>query len=80
MFPVFLQRSLVFSPLLFSYIIRHCSLKKAFSSLLAILWNSVFNWRYFSLFPLLFTSLHPSAICKVSSDNHRAGENGKVLG
>ena len=29
-------------------------------------------WVYFSLYPLLFTSILFSAICKVSSDNHFA--------
>ena len=53
-------------------IIKHCSLKKPFLSLLAILRNSAFNWIYLSLFPLLFTSLHFSTICKASSDNHFA--------
>ena len=72
MFPVFLKRSLVFPLLLFSSIIEHCSLKKAFLSLLAIFWNFVFHWIYLSLSPLLFSSLHSSAICKASSDNHFA--------
>ena len=60
------------SPFIVSSIIKHCSLKKTFLSLLAILWNSVFNWIYLSLSPLLSTSLHSSTICKVSSDNHFA--------
>ena len=30
----------------------------------------MFNWMYFSLSPLLFTSLHSSTVCKASSDNH----------
>ena len=38
---IFLKRSLVFPILLFSSISLHWSLKKAFLSLLAILWNSV---------------------------------------
>ena len=38
----------------------------------ALFWNSVFNWMYLSLFPLLFTSLLFSTICKASSDNHFA--------
>ena len=48
------------------------SLRKAFLSLLAILWNSDFRWLYlsFSLFPL--ASLLFSAICKASSDSHFA--------
>ena len=72
MFPIFLKRSLVFPFLLFSSIIKHCSLKKALFSLLAILWNSVFNWMYLSLSPLLFASLLSLVICKASSDNHFA--------
>ena len=72
MFPIFLKRSLVFPLLLCSSIIQHCSLKKAFLSLLSILWSSAFNWMYLSLSPLLFTSLHSSATRKASSDNHFA--------
>ena len=49
----------------------HSSFRKAFLSLLAILWNSAFKW-VFSFSPLLFTSLLFSAICKASSDNHFA--------
>ena len=41
------MRSLVFSILLFSCISLCCSLKKAFLSLLAILWNSAFGWYIF---------------------------------
>ena len=72
MFPVFLKSSPVFPLLLFSCIIKHCSLKKPFLYLLAVLWNSAFNWIYLSLSPLLFTSLHSCTICKASSDNHFA--------
>ena len=50
--------------------IKHCSLKKAFLSLLAVLWNSAFNWMYLSLSPLLFASAHSSAICKAASTHH----------
>ena len=71
-FPLFLKGSLVFMLLLFSSIIMHYSLKKAFLSLLATLWNSAFNRIFLSLSPLLFSSLHSSAICKASSDNHFA--------
>ena len=71
-FPVFLKRSLVFLLLLFSSIIMHFSLKKFLLSHIAFLWNSVFNWMYLSLSPLLCASLSSSAICKVSSDNHSA--------
>ena len=40
--PIFLKRSLVFPILLFASISLHCSFKKAFLSLLVILWNSAF--------------------------------------
>ena len=72
MFPDFLKSSLVFPLLLFPSIIKHCSFRKAFLSLLALFWDSMFNWMYLSLSPLLFVSLHSSAICKASSDNHFA--------
>ena len=72
MFPIFPKSCLVFPFLLFSSMVKHCSLKKAFLSLPASLWNSVFNWMYFSLSPLLFASLHSSTICKASSGNHFA--------
>ena len=71
MFPIFLKRSLL-PLLLFSSFIKHCLLKKASLSSLAVLWNSVFNWMHVSLFPLLFASLRSSAICKASLDNHFA--------
>ena len=69
---IFLKRSLVFPILLFSCISLHWSLRKAFLSLLAILWNSEFRWIYLSFSPLPFASLLYSAICKASSDNHFA--------
>ena len=69
---IFLKRSLVFPILLFSSISLHWSLRKAFLSLLAILWNSEFKWGYIFFFPLLFSSLHFTAIFKSSSDNHFA--------
>ena len=72
MFPIFLERLLVFPLLLFSSIIKHCSLKKAFLSLLAIFLNLASNWMCVSLSPLLFSSLHSFTICKASSDNHFA--------
>ena len=68
--PIFLKRSLVFPTLLFSSTSLHCSFKKAFLSLLAILWNSGFSWVYLSLYLLVFTSILSSTICKASSDNH----------
>ena len=66
----FLKRSLVFPILLSSSISLHWSLKKAFLSLLDILWNSAFEWVYLSFSPLPFTSLLFTAICKASSDSH----------
>ena len=69
---IFLKRSLVFPILFFSSISLHWLLRKAFLSLLAILWNSAFKWQYLSFIPLLFASLHFTAICKASSDNHFA--------
>ena len=61
---IFLKRSLVFPILLFSYISLHSSLRKAFLSLLAVLWNSAFTWVYLSFSSLPFVSLLFSAICK----------------
>ena len=46
------------------------SFKKAFLSLLSVLWNFAFNWANFSLSPLPFTSLLSSAICEASTDKH----------
>ena len=54
---IFLKRSLVFPILLFSFISLHWSLRKAFLSLLAILWNSAFKWVYLSFSPLFFSQL-----------------------
>ena len=69
---IILQISLVFPILLFSSISLHWSLRKAFLSLLAILWNSAFKWIYLSLSPLRFASLLFTTICKASSDSHFA--------
>ena len=68
---IFLKRSLVFHILLFSSVSLCWSLRKAFLSLLAILWNSAFKWVYLHFSPLLFPSLL-TAICKASSDSHFA--------
>ena len=68
---IFLKRSLVFPILLFSSISLHWSLRKAFLSLLALLWNSAFKWVYLSFSLLPFASLF-SAVCKASSDSHSA--------
>ena len=54
------------------FLLQDCSLRKAFLSLLVILWNSVFRWVYLSFSPLPSASLLFSAICKVSSNNHFA--------
>ena len=70
-FPILLKRSLVFLILLLSSISLHYSLKKAFFSLLDILWNSTFNWVYLSLSALPFFPLS-SANFEASSDNHFA--------
>ena len=69
---IFLKRLLIFPILLFSSISLHLSLRKAFWSLLAILWNSAFKWEYLSFSPLPLTSLLFSAICKSSSNNYLA--------
>ena len=66
----FLKRSLVFLILLFYSMFLHWSLRKAFLSLLAILWNSAFRRVYLSSSLLLLASLLFSAICKTFSDNH----------
>ena len=63
---IFLKRSLVFPILLFSSISLTCSVRKAFFSLLAILWNSEFRWVYLSFSPLPFASLFFTAICKLN--------------
>ena len=54
---IFLKRSLVFPILLFFSISLHWSLRKAFFSLLAILWNSAFKWVYLSFSPFLLCFL-----------------------
>ena len=69
---IFLKRSLVFPILLFSSTSLHWSLRKAFLSLLAILWNSALKLVYLSFSPLPLASLLFLAICKASSNNHFA--------
>ena len=66
----FSKRSLVFAILLPSSISLHWSLRKAFLSLFALLWNSEFRWVYISFSPLPFTSL--LIYSKASLDNHFA--------
>ena len=72
---IFLKRYLVFPILLFSSISSHWSLRKAFLSHFAILWNSAFRCVYLSFSPLPFTTLLFTAVCKTSSDNHFAFSN-----
>ena len=69
---MFLKRSLVFPILLFSSISLHWLLRKAFLSLLAILWNSAFKWACRSFSPLPFTSLHFAVVWRAYSANHFA--------
>ena len=69
---IFLKRSLVFPILLFSSISLCWSWRKAFLSLLAILWKSAFRCLYRSFSHLLLASLLFTAICKTSSDRHFA--------
>ena len=64
---IFMKRPLVFSVLLFLPIYLHWSFRKAFLSLLSILWKSEVRWIYLSLSPLPFTFLfskssHPERI------------------
>jgi len=54
---IFLKRSLVFPILLFSSISLHWSLRKAFLSLLVLLWNSAFKWVCLSFFSLCLSLL-----------------------
>ena len=77
---IFLKRSLVFPILLYSSVSLHWLLRKAFLSLLDILWNSVFKWVYLSFSPLLFASRLFSAICKAYSDSHFASFHFFFLG
>ena len=60
------------SHMLLSCISLHCSFKKSFLFLVAILWNLAFRRVYISFSPLPFTSFLFSGIRKVSSDNHFA--------
>ena len=64
--PIFPKRSLVFPLLSFCsfFFFLHYSLKKAFLSLLALLWNFAFSWVYLSLSLLLFTSFFSQLFLK----------------
>ena len=68
----FLQEISSLSHSILSSISLHSSLRKAFLSLFAILWNSAFKWVYLSTSLLPFASLLFSAIWKASSDNQFA--------
>ena len=68
---IFLKRTLVFPIPLFSSVSLHCSCRKAFLSLLAILRDSAFSWVYLSPSPLLFASLPFSAVCGVAKSRTR---------
>ena len=58
------KKSIFFPILLFCSISLHCSHKKAFLSLLAILWNSAFSWVYLSLSPCLSLFCFPQLLVK----------------
>ena len=62
----FLEEICLFPSLFFSSISLHWSLRKAFLSLPAVLWNSAFRCLYLSFSPLLFASSLFTAICKAS--------------
>ena len=69
---VLLEISIVFPTLLSSSISLHCSFKKTFLSLLAILWRSAFSWVYLTFFSFPLASLLSSTVRKAFSDNHFA--------
>ena len=62
--PIFLKKFLVSPIILFTSISLHCSFKKSFLSLLAILWNSAFHWVYLSLSPLLLLPFFPQVFVR----------------
>ena len=62
--PTFLKRLLVFPILVFSSISLHCSLKKAFLSLLALLWKSACSWYLFPFLPCLLLFFFPQLFVK----------------
>ena len=72
---IFLKRYLVFPILLFSSISLHWSLRKAFLSLLAFLWNSAFKcvYHFFSLLPLgslLLSAIFKTVLCVMRRSKH----------
>ena len=54
------------------FLYLHWSLRKAFLSLLAILWNSAFKWVYLFFSPLPLAFLLFTTVCRASSNNHFA--------
>ena len=70
-FPILLKRSHLSPSVVFLYFFA-LFIEEGLLVSLAILWSSALSWMYLSLFPLLFTSLLSSAICKVASDHHFA--------
>ena len=64
--PVFLKRSLVFPVLLFSSVSLHCSFKKAFLPLLAVLWNSASSCYIFPFPPCISLLFFPQLFIKPS--------------
>ena len=71
-YPYFLEEITSLSHSIVFPLSLHCAFKKAFLSLLGILWISAFSWIYLSFIPLPFMSLLPSAIWKASSDDYFA--------
>ena len=69
---IFLTRTLFYPFYCLPLLLYIDHLRKAFLSLLAILWNSAFRWVYLSFSPMPLASLPFTAICKASSDNHFA--------
>ena len=69
---IFLKRSLVLSILLFSSTSLNRSWRKAFLSLLAILWTSAFQWVYLSFLLWLLLLLFSQLFVRPLQDNYFA--------
>ena len=67
----FIEESSSLSRSIVSSISLDCSLRKAFLSLLSILWNSAFKWVYLSFSPLLFASFHSQLFVRPSQTTWR---------
>ena len=63
--------------LLFSSIYFHCSLRKAFFSLLVFLWNSAFIWVYISFSLLLFLIFFAQLFVRLLGASVRHSTHGK---